>query len=78
MQVCGFVDGLVGSRICLPACLYPLFFPLLFFVFCFWIQTTRHWGHQRSRGKWQMNMECVGGLFALRMRERERRFYYIV
>lgn len=35
MQVCGFVDGLVGGRICLPACLYPLFFPLLFFCFLF-------------------------------------------
>lgn len=29
MQVCGFVDGLVGGRIYLPACLPPLF-PLLF------------------------------------------------
>lgn len=47
MQVCGFVDGLVGgrvvvSRIYLPACLYPLFFPLLFLFFVFVLLDTDH------------------------------------
>lgn len=41
------------------------------FCFCFWIQTTRHWGHQRSGANMADEyLKCVGGLFALRMRER--------
>lgn len=71
MQVCGFVGGLVGSRIYLPACLYPLFFPLLFFVFCFWIQTTRHWDSEDHQRRGIFEMKCVGEvvltLFVLRI-----------
>lgn len=67
MQVCGFVDGLVGwwvvgSRICLPAS--ALSSSPFVFCFCFWIQTTRHWDsedHQRSGGKMADEyLKCVG------------------
>lgn len=65
--------GLVGSRIYLPLPSLPPF------VFCFWIQTTRHWSsedHQRSGGKMADEyLKCVGEvvltLFVLRMRDRE-------
>lgn len=57
MQVCGFVDGFVGGRIYLPLPSLPPFV----FRFCFWIQTTRHWGHQRSGGKMADEyLKCVG------------------
>lgn len=60
MQVCGFVDGLVGGRIYLPACLYPLFFPLLFFVFVFGYRPLDT-GIQKTTSaageRWQMTIE---------------------
>lgn len=75
MQVCGFVDGFVGGRIYLPLPSLPPF------VFCFWIQTTRHWGHQRSGGKMAANVEMCRWSFCAenvresgRLSEREIRF----
>lgn len=59
MQVCGFVDGLVGWWVIdLPL---PSLLPPFVFCLCFWIQTTRHWGHQRSGGKMADEyLKCVG------------------
>lgn len=80
MQVCGFVDGLVGGRVVGSRIyLYPLF-PLLFFVFVFgyrplgtgiqkWVTHSRTYTYYHQR---RGILKCVGGLFALRMRERVR------
>lgn len=83
MQVCGFVDGLVGGRVVGSRIyLYPLF-PLLFFVFVFgyrplgtgiqkWITHSRTYTYYHQR-RGIFEMKCVGEvvltLFVLRMRD---------
>lgn len=71
MQVCGFVDGLVGRWVVGSAYLpLPSLPPFVFVVFCF--LDTDHsaldTGTTSAAGeRWQRMLKCVGGLFALRI-----------